>query len=198
MNGHVTLYIARHGETEMNVAGRYPGYGTTPLTELGRRQARDIGRILLRTLGPRPAAVFVASPLLRAQVTMRLIREELALPADGFETDARLLDIDHGSWTGFTPDEMRLREPQNYRAHMADKWNLPMTGGESYAHLAARVRSFLAGVTADTVTVSHGATTQMLRGLATGMADALIPELDEPQGVVFRVRDKVSERLDPA
>jgi broad specificity phosphatase PhoE len=190
-----TLYVARHGQTEMNVAGRYPGYGTTPLTDLGRQQARDIGRILLRELGPRPALAFIASPLLRAQVTMQLIRGELDLPPDGFATDDRLLDIDHGSWTGFTPDEMAVRDADNYRAHMADKWNVPMRGGESYGHLAARVRSFLDGLTGDTITVSHGATTQMLRGLCTGMAEARIPELEEPQGVVFRIRDGACEML---
>jgi probable phosphoglycerate mutase len=191
----LTLYVARHGQTEMNVAGRYPGHGTTPLTDLGRQQARDIGRILLRELGPRPALAFIASPLLRAQVTMQLIRAELDLPPDGFTADDRLLDIDHGSWTGFTPGEMAQRDPDNYRAHMTDKWNVPMRGGESYGHLAARVRSFLDALTGDTITVSHGATTQMLRGLGTAMPLKDIPNLEEPQGVVFRLRDGACKLL---
>ena len=191
----LTLYVARHGQTEMNVAGRYPGYGTTPLTELGRQQARNIGGILLRELGPRPDLAFVASPLLRAQVTMRLIREALGLSPDGIATDARLVDIDHGGWTGFTPQEMAERDPDNYRAHMADKWNVAMRGGESYAQLAARVQAFLDTLTGDTVTVSHGATTQVLRGLTTGMPQKSIPELEEPQGVVFRIGGGVCEML---
>ena len=196
MSSAFTLYIARHGQTEANVAGRYPGHAETPLTALGRRQARDIGRILLRELGPRPALTFVSSPLKRARTTMGLLREELGLPPDGFSVDARLLDIDHGDWTGFTGDKMRVREPENFRLHTADKWNVAMSGGESYSQLAARVRSFLDDVTGDTVSVSHGATTQMLRGLGTGLDRTHIPTLDEPQGYVFRMRGSVVERLD--
>ena len=64
-----------------------------------------------------------------------------------------------------------------------------MQGGESYADLAARVRSFLADVDSDIVTVSHGATSQMLRGLPVGMDPVRIIQLEETQGVVFRVRD---------
>lgn len=189
------LYAARHGQTEMNVAGCYPGYGTTPLTALGEQQARDIGRILLRELGPRPALAFVASPLLRAQRTMELIRGELDLPPDGFATDGRLIDIDHGSWTGFSREQVAARDPENYRAHMADQWTVPMRGGEAYNHLAARVRSFLDDLGGDAVTVSHGATTQVLRGLLTGMAPAKIVALDEPQGVVFRLTNGTCEKL---
>lgn len=191
-----TLYIARHGQTKANVAGRYPGRNETPLTELGRRQARDIGLILKRELGPRPQLGFVSSPLRRAQETMRLIRRELELPPDGFALDARLLDIDHGAWTGFTDDEMRVRDAETHRRRSSDKWNVRMPGGECYADLAARVRGFLGDVAGDMVTVSHGAVTQMLRGLCGGMDEALIPGLDEPQGCVFRARDSVVERLD--
>jgi probable phosphoglycerate mutase len=189
------LYIARHGQTPMNVEGRYPGYSAIPLTALGEEQARAIGRILRRELGPRPALAFIASPLLRAQVTMRLLRGELDLPPDGFTTDARLLDIDHGEWTGLTVPEVQERFAQNWHAFEADPWNTHMQGGENHAELGARVQSFLGDLKGDTVTVSHGATTQMLRGLTTGLPHKEIPELDEPQGVVFRVRNGVSELL---
>jgi probable phosphoglycerate mutase len=192
-----TLYIARHGQTPMNVEGRYPGYSNITLTALGEEQARTIGRILRRDLGPRPALAFIASPLLRAQVTMRLLRSELDLPPNGFATDARLLDIDHGDWTGLTVPQVQARFAQNWRDFDADPWNTHMQGGENHAELAARVRSFLNDLNGDTVTVSHGATTQMLRGLTTGLPHEAIPELDEPQGVVFRVRDGMSELLKP-
>ena len=191
-----TLYVARHGQTEANVARRYPGHRETPLTEIGREQARTMGRALRRELGAHPTLKFVASPLGRAQATMRLIRVELDLPPDGFASDARLLDIDHGDWTGLTNDEVRARFPENFAQHTSGKWDVRMRGGESYADLAARVRSFLDDLASDAVTVSHGATSQMLRGLACGMETAKIVELPETQGVVFRVRDKMIAQLD--
>ena len=190
-----TLYIARHGQTDANVAGRYPGHRETPLTALGQDQARSMGRALLAALGPRPTLKFVASPLGHAQATMRLIRGELGLPPDGFATDARLLDIDHGDWTGLTVAEVQARFPENYIGHTKGKWDIAMQSGESYADLAARVRSFLADVDSDSVTVSHGATSQMLRGLPVGMEPARIIELPETQGVVFRVRDNLITQL---
>ncbi len=195
MNARVTLYAARHGQTDANVAGRYPGHRETPLTALGQDQARAMGRALLAELGPRPTIKFVASPLGRAQATMRLIRGELGLAPEGFATDARLLDIDHGAWTGLTVDEVKARFPENFFQHTTGKWDLPMQDGESYADLAARVRSFLADIESNIVTVSHGATSQMLRGLPVGMEPARITELPETQGVVFRVHDKMIAQL---
>jgi len=189
MSARVTLYVARHGQTDANVAGRYPGRRETSLTALGREQAQAMGRALLAELGPRPSLKFVASPLGRAQATMRLIRAELGMAPDGFATDARLLDIDHGDWTGLTVDEVRARFPENFVQHTTGRWDVAMQGGESYADLAARVRSFLADVDSDIVTVSHGATSQMLRGLPVGMDPVRIIQLEETQGVVFRVRD---------
>jgi broad specificity phosphatase PhoE len=193
-----TLYAARHGQTEANAARRFPGHSATPLTEIGKGHGRTMGQILLCELGSRPALAFVSSPLPRAMATMRLIREELGLPPDDFTTDARLADIHHGDWTGFTWDEVIARDPGTHARHVADRWNVKMTGGECYADVAARVRSFLDEVRGDMVTVSHGATTQMLRGLLTGMAPRDIIALEEPQGVVFRVRDNTITRLDPA
>ncbi len=126
---------------------------------------------------------------------MRLIRGELGLAPDGFATDARLIDIDHGDWTGLTPEEVRARFPENFAEHTGGMWDVAMQGGESYGDLAARVRSFLAEVQSDMVTVSHGATSQMLRGLPVGMDPARIIALPETQGVVFRVRDKLIAQL---
>ena len=192
-----TLYIARHGQTEANAALRYPGHRDWALTTLGAKQARDVGTILKRELGSEPRLAFVSSPLGRAQATMRLVRHEFGLPPDDFAVDARLVDIDHGGWTGFTDEEVRTRDPDGHRRHCADKWNVPMTGGECYGDVARRAQSFLDGLRGDTVTVSHGAMTQMLRGLSADMDTALIPALEEPQGVAFRVRDRVIARLDP-
>src|SRR6185437_10937521 len=98
----LTLYFSRHGETEANVEHRFSGKKDTPLTPRGREQAAEIGKVLARELGPRPALSYVASPLARAQTTMRIIRQTLELPPDGFATDARLAEIDLGEWDQLT------------------------------------------------------------------------------------------------
>jgi broad specificity phosphatase PhoE len=44
----LTLYFARHGQTEANVQKRFSGNKDTPLTPLGLEQAAQVGRILTR------------------------------------------------------------------------------------------------------------------------------------------------------
>ena len=43
----LTLYFARHGQTEANVKKQFSGVANTPLTPLGREQAKLVGEILL-------------------------------------------------------------------------------------------------------------------------------------------------------
>jgi len=75
------LYLVRHGQTPSNVAGALdtalPG---APLTDLGREQARTVGRELAGS-GISPSAVF-SSEAARARETAGLIAAELALGSD--------------------------------------------------------------------------------------------------------------------
>jgi broad specificity phosphatase PhoE len=193
----LTLYFARHGQTEANLKKQFSGVKDTPLTPLGREQAKQVGEILLNTLGPSPAVDFVSSPLQRAKTTMTIVRETLGLPGDGFRTDPRLIEIDLGTWDQLTDDEVRARDPAFYDKRMADKWNVRIPQGENYADVAKRIEAFCREIARDTFIVSHGATTRILRGLFAGMSAEEMSGLDEPQGVVFCVRDSVVTRLDP-
>ena len=48
------LYLVRHGETELNWAGRMQGRMDSPLTARGRDQAGRVGEKLQAELGARP------------------------------------------------------------------------------------------------------------------------------------------------
>jgi probable phosphoglycerate mutase len=193
----LTLWFARHGQTAANAAHRYSGRADTPLTPLGLEQAAGVGAILRRDVGPRPALAFVSSPLARARRTMRIARAALDLPPDGFAVDHRLEEIDLGAWDQLTDAEARALDPAYYDRRMADKWDVPVPGGENYADVAARVTAWFAQLSADTFAVSHGATTRILRGLLAGLDAAGMSALDEPQGVVFRVRGSEVVKLEP-
>ena len=54
--------------------------------------------------------------------------------------------------------------------------------------MAKRAERWLAGIKRDTFAVTHGGFTRILRGLFEGLNAKEISALDEPQGVVFRVR----------
>jgi probable phosphoglycerate mutase len=195
----LTLYFARHGETEANIAGRFQGHTSdTPLTPKGIQQAEDLATILGRAVREPKALSYVASPLHRAQRTMQLVRAGLGLPIDGFTTDPRIIEIDLGAWDGLTHAEAKAKFPEAYKAREADKWDVDVPGGgENYKSVAARLTSFVGDLKTDTFAVSHGAATRILRGLFTGMTWQQMSALDEPQGVVFCARDNVVTRLDP-
>jgi broad specificity phosphatase PhoE len=192
----VTLYFARHGETEANREKRFSGHLDTLLTQKGRGQARAVGEILKREVGMRPPLTFVSSPLRRARTTMEIIRETLGLPPGGYATDKRIEEIDLGLWDQHTDAEARALDPALFDARGADKWHVRVPGGENYAEVAVRAADWATSLATDTFAVSHGALTRILRGLLLGLDWQAMSSLDEPQGVVFRVRGNSVTRLD--
>ena len=78
-----------------------------------------------------------------------------------------------------------------------DKWHVRVPGGENYAEVAARISDWVRELKTDTVAISHGATTRILRGLLSGLDWRAMSALDEPQGVVFRVQGQAVELLQP-
>ena len=193
----LTLYFARHGETEANVEKRFQGHTLdTPLTKKGMRQAGAIAKMLAHHVDDPAALKFVSSPLPRARLTMELIRDRLGLPPDGFSTDKRISEIDLGKWDGLTHKQARALDPVFYDKRDHDKWNYRVPGGESYADVSSRAERWVKSVKRDTFAVSHGAFTRILRGLFAGMDAQQMSDLDEPQGVVFRVRGSKIKRFD--
>jgi len=193
----LTLYFARHGQTEANVEHRFSGYKDTPLTQLGLKQAAQVGRILKRELGTAPGYQFISSPLARAVATMKIARQTMGLPAEGFATDNRLKEIDLGVWDQLTDDEARALSPTLFEQRGNDKWHVRVPEGENYAEVAARITDWVQELKTNTVAISHGATTRILRGLLAGLDWRAMSNLDEPQGVVFRVSGATVARLDP-
>jgi probable phosphoglycerate mutase len=195
----VTLYFCRHGETEANVELRFQGRTVdTPLTPRGREQAHAIAQSLREQVATPAALAYVCSPLQRARTTMEIIRSDLGLPQNNYSTDARLQEINLGAWDGLTDAEAKALDPVAFKQRGDDKWNVRVPGGgENYADVAARAESWVEDMTADTFAVAHGAFTRILRGLFMGVDWKTMSDLDETQGVLFRVRGNTIKRFDP-
>lgn len=182
----VTLYFIRHGETDWNLAQRYQGQRDIPLNATGREQAARNGRVLADTLGPRAASLdYVASPLLRARETMRIIRCELGLEPDAYRRDARLAEIRYGHWEGLLWKDLPAVDPTGFAAREADKWGWQPRGGESYRMLAERIAQWLGEVYRDAIVVSHGGVSRALRGLVANYSPAEMMALTVPQDKVL-------------
>ena len=190
----VILYFARHGETVANVEHRFQGRNDTPLTEHGRMQARMLAAILAELLAGQPRPRFVCSPLPRARTTMEMILDALGL-ARIYDTDPRLMEINLGDWSGLTDEEAKALDPAMWDKRINDKWNVCVPGGgESYAMVAERITEWATELDRDTVAISHGAATRILRGLILGLGWQEMSALDEPQNCVFRVSGGVLTR----
>ena len=149
----LTLYVIRHGECEHNAAGWAAGHDDSPLTELGRAQARANGRVL-RGVAPRLDNLdFFASSLHRACRTMELLRDEIGLPATDYRADRRLMEIDLGNLTRAPGNALRMAQQQ---VHQVDSWHHAHPNGESPAAVYARVGHFLESLARDAVIVTHG------------------------------------------
>lgn len=91
------IYLLRHGQTEFNAERRIQGRCDSPLTALGRAQARGFGELLADQLGPDNHIPIISSPLGRAVETAGIVREHSGLQSP-LQTDARLQEIGCGSW----------------------------------------------------------------------------------------------------
>lgn len=168
MNGK-RLYIARHGETIFNKAARIQGNEAyTPLTLTGFAQADEMGRALALHLGEEPALDLVASNTDRALQTLSIIAEHIGLDWHQAKPDSRLGEIDMGEWTGtYYADlggQLEIDPVEMLFANVAP-------GGESYADIVLRLEHWLHDykVERDTVLISHGMTSRVLRGMLTGL-----------------------------
>ncbi len=169
-----TIWIARHGETTWNLAGRYQGRMESALSARGVRQgfalAAAFGEMLAR--GASVPTRVVSSPLLRCHATARFTASRLGL---GIDVDDRLIEIAHGTWDGRYRDELAANDPERYRVWREDPAHAHFEGGESLEDVCARWRSFAAElVTRDepTLVLTHDAVVRCalvdMRGLALG------------------------------
>jgi broad specificity phosphatase PhoE len=93
-----TFLLVRHGETDWNADGRLQGQTDRPLSDFGRRQARE----LADELGGEELEAIYASDLARAKETAGIIGERLGLAV---VLDADLREKDWGTWEGLTAVE---------------------------------------------------------------------------------------------
>ena len=190
----VTLYFVRHGETDWNAVRRYQGQTRHSAQRQGARAGRAQRAHPARIARPDVAHVdFVASPLMRTTETMMIVRREMGLIPDDFRRDDRLKEINFGHWEGRIWDVLPDEDPVAFQARRSDPFNWRPIGGESYADLAERVRGWLAEINQDTVVVSHGGVSRVVRGHVLALEVAAIPLLDVPQDKVLLLTFDKSE-----
>ena len=152
------LILIRHGETEWSRERKHTGRTDIPLTQHGREQARDVGRIL----DGRRFALVLVSPMQRARETC-----ELAGYLDQAVVDDDLLEWDYGDMEGRTTAEIREERPGWL------VWDGPLPNGESVDHVGERgdrVIERCLAADGDVALFGHGHALRILTARWCGMA----------------------------
>ena len=138
------VWLVRHGETEWSKSGQHTGRTDVPLTEDGRREAEQIGRVLR---GWRFSLV-LTSPLKRAVETCWLAGfGDRAVPRDP------LMEWNYGEYEGRTTLDIRQTVPD------WTIWGYGAPGGETPEQVGARADLVVHEVRAadgDVLIFSHG------------------------------------------
>lgn len=124
----ITIIFEAHGTTYDNENKRASGWDDAELSELGKKQAKELGE---RYKNERFDAIF-CSDLRRSYKTA-----EIAFADRGFLIlkDVRLRECNYGDFTGRSSEEMEKEK--------ANRVNIPFPNGESYEDTAKRMKSFL-------------------------------------------------------
>ena len=157
------ILLARHGETEWNRLGRWQGHADPPLNDTGRQQAET----LAAQLDDDGISSVYSSDLRRASETAGIVAERLGLPVT---EDPALREIDVGSWSGLTREEVRERYPEGFARWLAGDIG---HDGETREQLEDRVvgaveRIAQAHPDEHVLVVTHGGAIRALRRHAAG------------------------------
>jgi probable phosphoglycerate mutase len=123
------VYLIRHGETEWSLSGQHTGITDIPLTENGRKVARQLEPVLARET----FALVLTSPLERARNTC-----ELAGLGERAQIDRDLMEWNYGAYEGLTPKQIDAEAPGWMIFHDG------CPGGESPEQVGARVDRVIA------------------------------------------------------
>ncbi|GAB4449909.1 MAG: hypothetical protein Fur0044_45470 [Anaerolineae bacterium] len=165
------LWLVRHGESLGNLEQRIQGSDDSPLTDLGRQQARLVAARLAEEA---QLSEVIASSLSRAAETGQIISQTMNLP---LRFDPRLNEYNFGPLNGLTREEIARRYPEVPAAWKANEFWDPLPGEEGDPALEARVKAaiddILDGMIEETAVavVTHGGVLNACLRTTLGIVD---------------------------
>jgi 2,3-bisphosphoglycerate-dependent phosphoglycerate mutase len=131
------LVLVRHGESEWNLKNLFTGWKDVDLTPNGVAEARAAGR-KLKAQGISFDVAFT-SALIRAQRSLDLMLEEMALTRIPIFRDQALNERDYGDLSGLNKDDARAKWGAEQVQLWRRSYDVAPPGGESLKDTAARV-----------------------------------------------------------
>ena len=133
----LTMLLAiRHGETVWNAEQRFQGHGDSPLTELGRNQARALGQRLKKI----DFDMLISSDLGRAQETASIISQ---FTGHSITIDSRLRERNYGVLEGLTFNKIKAKYSDVFDLLISGDPKYKIPEGESHQQQYERNVEFL-------------------------------------------------------
>ena len=192
-----TILLARHGETDWNREKRWQGLADHSLNARGREQAR----VLAEKLEAVPFSAVYASDLRRAHETALIVAERKGLAVTPM---GELREIDVGSWTGLSYEEVKERFRDAY-AQSRTRTGRGWEGGETYAEMGRRVLDAMRSIAREhpgdaVLVVTHSGPIRTVRAHALGLDYATdrkaAPTVDRVEVSAVTVADGVFRPAD--
>ncbi len=131
-----TLVLLRHGQSQWNLENKFTGWVDVPLTEKGIEEAHRAGT-LLKESGIDFARAFT-SELQRAQETLRIALEDMAVPNLPVTRDQALNERHYGDLQGRDKAETAKMYGDEQVHIWRRSYDVPPPNGESLKDTAAR------------------------------------------------------------
>ena len=125
------LFLARHGSVNV-IKGTFYGSQDVPLSEFGIQQAQEAAQVLASKSPDR----VISSPLSRALFEANLVGDLLNQQV---QVEPALVELDRGSWSGLSLEEVEANWPGQWQASLEDPEGWNGHGGESFGTLRKRV-----------------------------------------------------------
>jgi broad specificity phosphatase PhoE len=188
------LWLIRHGESAANVARHKAEAENLPTIEFAEREADvplspfgveqsiALGKYFLKE--KEKPSIIVCSPFTRTTETARLIAENAGLKNVKVYLDERIRERELGIFDRLTSRGVKQKYPEEYekRLHIGKFYYRP-TGGESWADVALRIRSFWRDLREEfsgenVLITTHEAVIHIFRYVLERMTEAEILEID--------------------
>jgi len=162
-----TVYILRHGETDLNRELRCQGRQDIPLNTRGREQIAESARGLVNV---RIDAVF-ASPLKRAMESAEIAAKAKNLD---FKPLDWLVELNYGGLEGLNAKECEEKYPGILKGFLSDPLSVVFPGGESVNNAAERLTEGLGKLVSEekgtVLLVTHQIIGGIIRCLLEGLS----------------------------
>ncbi len=139
-----TVFLIRHGNTELNKKKAFRGHIDVPLDGEGLEQAEKTAKFL-RDID---FDIIYSSPLSRAMQTADIIKDSQKKEVKVI-TEPGFLDISFGEWEGKTYDEAQAQYPDVFKVWAKEPHKAKVPGGETLSEVKKRARETLNDIVSD-------------------------------------------------